>query len=192
MFEAGRFTYEQVEREMDDDELCDEFRYGVMLRDPLALMVSIVNFEIWEQGKFEHTFLEIPADLDMWLKSKIAMAEVPDNQLTPWAWLDNFQTRVLANAFHVPAGKITEEHLGKARAFLRDHNFTVQILEDLPTRGEALFHKLGWNVPPFAFQHKVNAKHAETRPFTDQEVEYLRGLNHFDYELYNGARSSLA
>jgi hypothetical protein len=188
MFEAGGFTYEQVEREMDDDELCEEFRYGVMFREPLALMKSIVNFEIWEQRHFDHTFLEVPADLDMWLKSKITMEAVPGNQLTPWSWLDNFQTRVLANAFHVPAGKITEEHLGKARAFLQNHSFTVQILEDLPTSGHELFQKLGWNVPPSAFQHKVNAKPEETRPFTDEEVEYLRGLNKFDYELYKGAR----
>jgi hypothetical protein len=188
LFESGGFTYEQIEREMDDDEFCDEFRYGVMLREPLSLMNSIVNFEIWFQRKFEHHSVGIPDDVEEWLKSKIAMREVPVNQLQPWAWLDNFQTRLLANAFHVPAGKITEEHLEKARSRLEKHNFTVHTLEDLPTRGEQLFAELGWKIPPFSFEEKVNKIHEEMRPFTVEEQDYLRSLNQFDYELYNGAR----
>merc|ERR1719298_147895 len=123
-------------------------------------MNSIVNFEIWFQRKFEHHSVGIPDDVEEWLKSKIAMREVPVNQLQPWAWLDNFQTRLLANAFHVPAGKITEEHLEKARSRLEKHNFTVH-----------------------TFEEKVNKIHEEMRPFTVEEQDYLRSLNQFDYEL---------
>jgi hypothetical protein len=189
-FHSRGFTYGQVEREMDTDEVCDEFRYGVMLREPLALMNSLVNYEIWYNEKFAHKHVNIPGDMVDWMKGKIDHQEVPRDQFSPWVKMDNFQTRVLANAFDVPAGQISNEHLDRARAFLQDNAFTVAILEDLPTQGENLFNEIGWKWQPNALHHKVNALAREERPFMPEENDYLKELNKFDYELYRGMRSS--
>jgi len=211
MFHKNGYTYGQIEREMDDDELCDKFRYGIMFREPLALMQSIVNYELWYQRKVGHTaysqpFLEFPDDVAKWLEGKIEAGAVPGSELAPWAWLDNFQTRLVANAFDVPVGQITEDHLARARAFLRKNKFMVQVLEDLPTQGERLFNKLGWTMgwrngilkaKKNSFQdmlrkHALNttdrADRAVPRPFTAEELDYLRDLNRYDLELYNGVR----
>jgi hypothetical protein len=202
MFDESGYTYGQIEREMDDDEVCEEFRYGIMFREPLALMQSIVNFELWYQTKKEHSgysqpFLEFPPDMAEWLRGKIEEKAVPGNELVPLAWLDNFQTRFLANAFDVPVGQINEEHLARARAFLHKKNFTVQALEDLPRQGEMLFHKLGWKWRKGILQARHNSfekiqrdprEETEYRVFTPEEEEYLRGLNKYDVELYKGAR----
>jgi hypothetical protein len=189
-FHSRGFTYGQVEREMDTDEVCDEFRYGVMLREPMSLMHSLMNYEIWYNEKFAHQHVNIPPDMVDWLKGKIESQEVPGAEHLPWVHMDNFQTRVLANAFDVPAGKIGAEHLDRARAFLQNNGFMVQILEDLPQQGEALFNELGWKWQPGALHRKVNALEREERPFMPQEKEYLKDLNKYDFELYNAMRSS--
>jgi hypothetical protein len=189
-FQSSGFTYGQVEREMDDNELCDEFRYGVMLREPMSLMHSLMNYEIWYHEKFEHKRPDIPPNIADWLNGKIHNQAVPESQTPGWVHLDNFQTRVLANAFDVPAGQIDSEHVERARAFLQNHGFMVHVLEDLPTRGEELFNELGWKFQPGSFHRKVNSLAREERPFLAEELEYLKDLNKYDYELYNGVRSS--
>jgi hypothetical protein len=203
MYHESGFTYGQIEREVDDDELCEKFRYGVMFREPLALMASIMNYELWYQTMMEHNaypdpFLHFPANLTAWLQDKIEAEAVPVNELAPSAWLDNFQTRFLANAFDVPAGQITKEHLTRAQAFLQKHNVTVHVLEDLPMTGEKLFKELGWRWNKAALKRKKMSIHTiltnnpshktEQRPFTPEETEYLRRVNKYDLELYNGAR----
>lgn len=203
MFRLNGYTYGHIEREMGDFELCDKFRYGIMFREPLALMQSVVDFELWFQTTIEHTaysepFLKFPADVAEWLRGKIAAKAVPLNERKPWVWLDNFQTRILANALDVPAGQINKDHLTRARALLQKHNFTVQVLEDLPNQGEKLFNELGWTWYEGALKRKPNSIHeilegfpmarAEERSFTPAEEEYLRRLNQYDLALYNGAR----
>lgn len=205
MFQEFGFTYGQIEREMDEVEICDKFRYGVMFREPLELMQSVVNFELWFQTEVEHTayrqpFLQFPSDVTEWMKSKIDAEEVPGSERIPWTWLDNFQTRVLANAFDVPAGQINGTHLTRARAFLRKHDFMIQVLEDLPSQGQKLFDQLGWTWSEGALTSRINSLHemhhgkamrtAEQRSFTPKEKEYLRRLNQQDVELYNAYSSA--
>lgn len=189
-FHRRGFTYGQVEREMDSNEVCDEFRYGVMLREPMSLMHSLLNYEIWYTQKFAHHNLNIPPDMVDWLKGKINDQTVPGDQFAPWVHLDNFQTRVIANAFDVPAGQISDEHVEKARSFLQNNGFMVHILEDLPTQGESLFNELGWKWQAGALHRKVNQLAMEERPFMPEEKQYLKELNKYDYALYNGMRSS--
>lgn len=235
MFHEFGYTYGQIEREISDEEVCDQFRYGIMFREPLALMQSTLNYELWfqtrgeskgrrlpekggqgappvlapptkpppkkERSIYSQPFLEFPSDVSEWLKGKIEAEAVPGNERVPWVWLDNFQTRFLANAFDVPAGQITRDHLARARAFLQRNDFTVQVLEDLPEQGENLFKKLGWTWYKGAFKKKTHSfkkllknnpsYKAEHRDFTPEEQDYLRRLNQYDVELYNGARDPL-
>lgn len=189
-FHSRGFTYGQVEREMDDNEVCSDFRYGVMLREPMSLMHSLLNYEIWYTAKFDHHPMNIPSDMRSWIQGKIDDQAVPGDQHAAWVHMDNFQTRVLANAFDVPAGQINAEHLDRARTFLQNNGFMVRILEDLPTQGESLFNELGWAWEPGALHRKVNKLAMEERPFMPEEKDYLKELNKYDYELYNGMRSS--
>jgi hypothetical protein len=208
MYRENGFTYGQIEREIHDDEACDKFSYGVMFREPVGLAQSLMNYELWyqvnqEHNDYEYPFLNFPPDVAVWLKDKIDAKAVPGNQLAPWAWLDNFQTRFLANAFDVPAGQITKEHLSRARAFLKKNDFTVSVLEDLSSTGAQLFQEIGWTWDKDVLNNNSTAslddilknnpsQKTGQRSFTPEEKEYLRNLNKYDLELYNSARERSA
>lgn len=199
VWKEGGFTYGQVEREMDTNELCDDFRYGVMLRDPLSLIHSMVNYGIWYERQVkggcpenpEYCALRIPGDTATWLQDCIRRRSVAVNQFFTWVWFDNFQTRLLANAIDVPAGQIGEEHVARARAFLEKNHFTVFLLEDLAKKGDVLFAQLGWPFPTEGLHERPQSLHGkdqDARPFQPEEISFLRDLNKYDYELYESFR----
>jgi hypothetical protein len=207
MFRTEGFTYGQIEREVHDDEVCDKFSYGIMFREPVGLAQSLMNYELWyqvnqEHNDYENPFLNFPPDVAAWMKEKIDAKAVPGNQLAPWAWVDNFQTRFLANAFDVPAGQITRKHLAKARGFLEKHDVTVSVLEDLSSTGAQLFQDLGWTWDEDLFHNQTASlddilrnnpsQKTEQRSFTPEEKDYLQSLNRYDLELYHGARDRVA
>jgi len=169
--------------------MCDGFAYGVMLRDPLQLMTSKMNFQDqmsrWNPGKPQWKRVPDAAKL---LHPLIASKEVPHKQVV-WTHFDNYQTRVIANAFDVPAGGITEEHVAKAKSVLEKHNFVVGILEDLHgPDGEKLFSQLGWRVD--SHSKRASRVTPTSREFTASEKAFLLELNKHDIALYEDLRSS--
>merc|ERR1739845_307666 len=99
--------------------------------------------------------------------------------------MDNYQTRLLADAFAVPPGKINEEHVRQARGLL-DKFKVVQCLEDLADEFETLFSVLQW---PLRLREYIGSKknHLSMHKlqFTDAEKSWLRYINRHDYKLYS-------
>lgn len=187
-FREMGFSYAQVERELAEEEMCDDFSYGVMLRDPEKLMHSLVNYEVWftkREGKTVH----VPGDFKFELSERIDRGDVPESEAPLWVKLDNFQVRVLANAFDVPAGQIGDDHLARAKDRLTRRGFTVGILEDLPTNGADLFEAIGWP-SDFASEmgKRFNGLKQEERRFSHSEKAFLRDLNQYDFQLYEDMR----
>jgi hypothetical protein len=170
-----------------------------MLREPMALMQSMVNFHLWMKESFEPQKAPMPDNIVSFLEDKKARGVGPGPETGVGAMFDNFQTRFLASAFHVPVGKITEEHVDIARRRLSDNNVAVGILEDMPTRGAELFEQIGW---PASLARSLQSRsensisqlrshHKSTlRQFTATESEYLADLNKHDIALYNGLRNA--
>jgi hypothetical protein len=199
-FNEHGFTYGQLERELgEESELCEDFQWGTMLREPMALVQSMVNFHLWMRDAFEPTRPDIPDNLVTFLEDKISQGVGPGPETGLPAMFDNFQTRYLASAFHVPVGKISEEHVEIARRRLADHNVAVGILEDMPTKGAELFEKIGWPVSlARSLQSRTensitqlrSKKKSKLRQFTAEESEYLENLNQHDIALYDALRNA--
>jgi hypothetical protein len=109
-----------------------------------------------------------------------------------WKFFDNFQTRYLANAFHIPAGKLTAEHARKAAERLEKYRFHVEILEELPVRSASLFAALGWPASFSSHIHeRVNDDHSDgfhRRTFSSKELDFLETVNRYDRQLYEAHR----
>merc|ERR1719277_1054136 len=122
------------------------------------------------------------------LRNRLQAAEPQSchlGQKPEWKGLDNFQTRLLANAFDVPAGKLTQQHADLARQRLDGFEVVARV-EDLVTRGADMFQALGWGRHLAShIRTKPNTVHNDRLDFTPQEAQWLRELNHWDIELYN-------
>jgi len=186
-YHASGWTAGAIERELYDSDICpNDFRYSVLLRDPIRLIQSNLNFNY-------NGYHGPPADESMEiLKAELAGRGVGSEddktgQCGHWKYMDNFQVRILAGATSVPAGKLTTAHLETARARLSKF-VAVEKLENManPSRRSAFFGKLGWLVD--AAEHEQEEKEQVSRKvmqFSEVQVSFLRKLNALDYELYH-------
>jgi hypothetical protein len=201
LFQQNGYTYGQIEREVADDEMCDDFDYAVILREPNALMASLWNFELWYAWKGWGATKQEHSDPVGTLRATIEWSEQgcpgspggcpkqkgQNDQF--WKFFDNFQTRFLADAFDVPAGQLTAAHAKKAAERLTKFKFQVERLEDLPARSSSLFAALGWPASFSSHIHeRVNDDHSDKfqrRTFSARDLEYLETVNHYDRALYD-------
>jgi len=186
-FKKNGFTYGQIERELWPADLCfDQFEYGTVLREPLDLMHSELNYRaIYHGGMSKDELLQ---DFKRRIESDPPLL-TDHTQMHEWKMLDNFQTRIFSNAMAVPAGQVGPDHLERARQVLS--NFTavarVRDLKSDPSRN-SFFDSLGWS--QVALQGSVAAatpKNEVTKDrydFAEQEKDWLRRLNQYDIALF--------
>lgn len=184
------YTWGQIEREFAEADRCwNEFDYGVMLREPVALLESEVNYHpsCWFLGKPCGGGPDDPADFLRTFKEMLASpSDIPDNdQYALWKYFDNIQVRLLAPALDVPAGKLNETHLNAAKESLAKFKIIAR-LEDLPHVGPKVFDKLGWSQKMMAHVGEpVNMnKNGHDYIFSEDEVKWLRHVNRFDRALW--------
>jgi len=185
-FESGGYTYGQVERELKPADLgCAGFNYGVLLREPIDLIHSTLQFEAANYGGAGKGVLN---QLLHQLKAPrpcYSGQPTGQNKAAAWKTLDNFQVRLLANAFHVPAGQLAQEHLDQARKRLDTFQVVARV-EDLATRGAEMFGALRW--PSYLSSHirtKKNSAAHDWLHITADEAAWLRKVNHLDIQLFN-------
>lgn len=195
-FRQHNYTWGQLEREFAAADRCfDEFDYGVMLREPLSLMTSEMNYHPGcflfggpcGGGPVDPTdFLK---QFRQQLRRKPLQDEVGDDQFPLWKFFDNVQTRILASALDVPPGGINESHAVAARRALEAFKVIAR-LEDLPQYGQRMFESLGWNSG--MMRHVVEPVNAApTQPtrtakfrFDAQDARFLLELNKYDLALW--------
>jgi len=181
-------TWGQIEREFSQSDRCwKKFNYGVMLREPISLLESEVNYHpgCW---LFGGPCGEGPEKPDEFLSEFRNMLGNPfqhggPDQFPLWKFFDNFQTRVLAPAMDVPAGKLNATHLHAAQKALKQFTVVAR-LEDMPRHGSAIFERMGWRKS--MMQHigePVNPSPHDFH-FNKQEKAWLRKVNQFDDQLY--------
>lgn len=179
-WEPRRFNYGQIERELLPTDFCEGYKYGTMLRDPLDLATSEINyrFTLYKGMTKDEVLTEFMRQLNRTSTLPVGTSQDPE-----WKFLDNFQTRLFANAFDVPAGGIKEEHVLRAKNTLKKFNIVAR-MEDVTSFGGAknLTKAMGWRVP-INRMNKVNVSPRKFE-FTLDEREMLRKQNKHDYELY--------
>jgi len=192
-FKKHGYTYGQLEREVKDTDLCWEtFDYGVMLREPIAYMRSVLNFA---GRRFkDSTYITTKVDqfrreYELEANSTQLRTDAADSKRVKTSrFLDNMQTRLLANAIDVPAGKISKEHVALARKRIRQMRAVFRV-EDLGSHSEQLFRELGWqfvSVPTDG--QKINACD-QSYDFTPEQEKWLRQVNEHDIAIYESIKS---
>lgn len=180
-FQKHNFTWGQIEREFNDGDLCfGTFDYGIMLREPVDLLESLLNF------------LEIPEGLvdKYWhcveSKGQGNSCDGLGNGLgacdfLPWYYMDNYLVRILGGRaiYSLPVGAITTEHVEAALGTLSKFK-AVLIFEDL--KDNHVFENLfGWSNLPT--QTHVNS-HSHNIKFTQEQRGQLREFMMHDYTIY--------
>ena len=205
--EGKRTSFMAIERWMDN-ELCDGVVYGTMLRDPMDRIISNTHFAWgidWKANTSQiMRLLEpgaegCPADT----LPRGSRIDEPVDKYHPWkhclggvgcnamersvAAYDNLYVRTLVgkDAFKLPAGSLTREHLLIAKERLSRFSvvMTLDNWNDDSTQLQAFF---GWNKP--ALHHDNMDRHNDGNPFTPEQTETLVAANQLDYELYCYAR----
>jgi len=187
-YHLERWTFGAIERELRQEDIClNDFRYGVLLRDPLKLMQSHLNFNY-------NQYRGLPAGRSIELfKTALAEGGAPLHEkvgemglCSGWKFMDNFQVRVLSGAMEVPAGQLTEEHLQLAKSRLAQFTAVEKLenMQDLDARN-AFFEKLGLRVRrSLPSVRRQQAGHYKMQ-FDDEQLEWLWQQNQLDAALYN-------
>ena len=209
---ASARTFMGVERWTDAD-MCDttQLLYGTMMRDPLDRLVSNTEYaraqvaaHAWTASSEEivdlvRTNATGCVNMTDWL----ACAEAGHCDLIErsTAAYDNFYTRTFAgpDAFLLPAGALTSEHLERAKARLASFD-VVLLLERLDVHSVQL-SKFGWkqlvlpesNVNDDSLVPTDDHLDADdTVTFTEEQMDVLWAANALDVELYVYAASLAA
>lgn len=179
----GQYGFSAIEREVQDEDLeCTDRLYGVMLRDPIAGARTTFTHNKFDGVDKDRIFRALRNG-----ESEV-LAHTGHKCLPKWdtyQHFDNFATRVLSSKYNTPAGKMTRHHLEKAKARLRSMS-VVMILEDLGNHLPQLETVFGWDLSEVDVGKKTNfhPQNELDNAFSEEEEDFLRNVNHLDYELY--------
>lgn len=181
------YTFSAIERVLTEEDLkCNNYLYGTILRDPLAAARStLVNnrFTDIEKQRILSGIRNGDSNVDTPSYPGHDHGRLPnwDN----YHHFDNFATRTLSGDYTVPAGMMEMKHLEKAKARLQSMD-VVLLLEELADHSVQLETSFGWNMTGAFAKTKDNSHPEEhtVQAFTEEEEEFLRTVNHLDYELF--------
>lgn len=200
-FEANGFSFGAIEREMHSSDLCPQFRYATLFRDPLLYLESVVPYEFVkfiDNGKrcgvrsdnsingshVEDTWLN--AFLDVHFTSRNC-SSIQNGALgaNPWKWLDNYMVRSIAGeeAYNVDPGMVSAEHL--AVAIARLSKFDQVMVVEAGQTFDGYMPTLGWQT---RLTKKVNGKSKGKRLFEDATMRRLLAINDYDVQLFQHFR----
>mmetsp|Transcript_92410 Transcript_92410/g.198100 ORF Transcript_92410/g.198100 Transcript_92410/m.198100 type:complete len:303 (+) Transcript_92410:67-975(+) len=184
LYSSQGATWGQIEREynLEDIDCKDSFLYGIMVRNPMSLMLSDLNFNHWDADNLTSWLQEGKANPDAVCGNRCEHTGWPT---LGWQLFDNFAVRSL-NGYEVwtkPPGHITSEDLEQAKRHLEKMD-VVMVVEDLSQDKVQLEQVFGWSDIPL---DAVN-EHDHEANFTETQWTFLNELNAFDYALYEFGR----
>jgi len=190
VFAMGNYTWSHIEREVNEDDLCEGFTHGIMLREPLARMNAFAYRERYAnfgRGSLRQALAVLrsssSSDRTRPFANTTGLPAIDGN----WEQYDNFATRTLAGqgAYFRPPGQITL--LDRQHALHRLHQLsTVLVLERLkePHVQSWLLRQFAWSTLPPQLK-KGRRTHAWV--LGANESNYLAALNSHDMALYHSA-----
>ena len=185
-----------------DPEPCDQLYHAITMRDPLDRMISNLlhtryRAEMGRKRGFSTASLNVSAEsvMDCILPNASCWHPKYYVEMSTAAY-DNFYVRTLAGpeAFFLPAGALTSQHLTTAKVVLRRYD-VIMMLEQFEEDSVQMQGLLGWTVTRGP---EVAAANANTRsdhweavgmpsddavPFSTEQLHTLLRVNKLDYEL---------
>merc|ERR1719198_1532161 len=183
-------TWGAIERELNEDDICQSnFSYGVMLRDPMQLAVSQMNFAGFtpeEARQHLHCVGHNPASCDAVARDSEKGFE--KSKAGPlWKFFDNYLVRVLGgfDTFSLPAGAVTKEHADMVIKRLSSFD-AVLFVEEINKQPSIFKTCLGWSKGPehLSVDKHING-HRHILDLTPEEYLQAEYQNRFDYHVYN-------
>ena len=169
----------QIERHFQRNDLnCGKhFLYGTMLRKPLALIESALNYNKFKLQKVVRWLRQRP--------NTTVCEEACDHSghdSLSWQLFDNFAVRSFngLDGWNTLPNMVTERQLETAKSWLQKMD-VVTILEDLHEDYVQFESKFGW------MKVNVSQKANERKHFLEihgPPLQFLQHLNRFDMELY--------
>ena len=185
-----------------DPEPCDQLYHAITMRDPLDRMISNLlhtryRAEMGRKRGFSTASLNVSAEsvMDCILPNASCWHPKYYVEMSTAAY-DNFYVRTLngPEAFFLPAGALTSQHLTTAKVVLRRYD-VIMMLEQFEEDSVQMQGLLGWTVTRGP---EVAAANANTRsdhweavgmpsddavPFSTEQLHTLLRVNKLDYEL---------
>jgi len=201
------FTWAQIERVFTEQDYCPEtFTYGIMLRDPMHLALSMTNAAAAGSPVPDHSkdFQKVMYCVGTHAKNN-PLCSLPEEPygIRLWMFYDNFVVRTLGgmDVYRLPPGGVTEQHARRVIKLLESFDM-VMFLEDInrPARLH-LADRLGWGqtLAPLSSESgpamngsipMLVAKKGVTGTFTNQQYMFLANQNQWDQMVYDHFRRS--
>ena len=199
---AAMTSFMAVERWADRDMCADDLDYAVVVRDPIDRIVSNTIFTqssaaggpgcIEEAYPYEKCtgdaivgWVAPGAEVSLHAPEALRRCDLIERST---AGYDNFYVRSLVgpDAFTLPAGSITREHLTKAKKRLAKYAAII-VLDSFDEQSAQLAHILGWRTLDLGDVANSKQSHglgSAPPPFTDAQLAQLAEANALDYDLY--------
>jgi hypothetical protein len=179
-FHGAKATWGQIEREINDEDLCfEDFEYGVLLRHPLEYAQSLLNC-------FAGVINSESIDINMQcVKDKgngpsCKHVKQFDGPRKPHMFFDNYITRALGglDVWNLPAGAVSSHHVD--RVLERLDKFAIVMLWADIQNSTFLDDAFGWKPP----DGKVNPS-SYSLTFTESQKTMFGSLNPHDFRIWD-------
>jgi len=189
-------SWAHIEREFTDQDFCPQhFDYVTVLREPVGLAQSEVNFRNFSVGELEAS-LGCTEGLEPCDESH------KDDNVPLWKFLDNFQVRMLGGmeTWKLPPGGVLPKHKDKVVKLLERFYRVIPFgrLKSNPTLLETSF---GWSIDQLAQKDPMgdwerNPRNPAMRPcnftFSAAQSEGVRRASRLDAELHEHFQTRFA
>mmetsp|Transcript_125034 Transcript_125034/g.266874 ORF Transcript_125034/g.266874 Transcript_125034/m.266874 type:complete len:305 (+) Transcript_125034:95-1009(+) len=176
-YATNHWTFGMIEREVHEDDVCEGFLYGTLLREPVSHAVSMATYD------------RINANRDIeCLRSGALQCDQslfwPKKPVHSWIVFDNYQIRTLLGeeGLKIPPRQVTEQHAQQVIAMLSKFDL-VSVVDELDSATpEMLKNTFGWNItsaPP------SNELRRPEQNISDQNMAYIEELNKMDRMVYD-------
>lgn len=181
-FRAHNYTWGQIEREINDEDLCfHDFDYGVLLRHPADYMHSLLNCFHKRGVNSKSIDNNIQCVIDRGSGPSCTGLKQFDPRRKPHMFFDNYMTRALGgrDVWDLPVGEVGSHHVD--RILERFDKFTtIMVWSDIPS--STFFHDaFGWKQPP----RKVHDSKYALENFTEWQASVFETLNPHDFRIWN-------
>mmetsp|Transcript_125035 Transcript_125035/g.266877 ORF Transcript_125035/g.266877 Transcript_125035/m.266877 type:complete len:307 (+) Transcript_125035:95-1015(+) len=178
-YATNHWTFGMIEREIHEDDICEGFMYGILLREPVSHAVSFANAEFANVTRDLACHRSGALPCDQWMFKRGARPTVQS-----WIIFDNYQVRTLLgeDGLKIPPGKVTEQHVWKVIAMLSKFDL-VSFVEELEgATGRMLGDTLGWKTTSVPHE---NSRLPFEQTISDQDMAYIEELNKMDRMVYD-------
>lgn len=177
-FAKNHWTFGMIEREVNDNDMCEGFLYGIALRDPMSRVISSARYDNVNVSRVIEC-----------IRSGGSSCDPQQWHFHRWIFFDNYQTRILLGkeGLKIPPRGVTEHHAQQVISMLSRFDI-VTFVEELADKTPNMFkNTLGW-WDTTLLHEREHANEKEEQVFTNEEFSYIEELNRVDRIVYDHFR----